>query len=889
MRNTIIFVILLITLVSCSKPPIIIRDYPVGNLILIDSVNSPNTLENEVAPVQIQNYSVLMDFCERERRFLTDLPFEGIITSKEFIQRSFPITEYNREAIEYLTSNVESVTFLTSEEGFASFSHPPSNRYRRRYELPMVGAVGGTDIFSFRKSDGRYSFDVLLPPINSEFWDSHPFVINDSYGNILLIWASDRMDNRGGFSFPYYNSGNTDLYFAFKKPYESWEDVEVLNFNSVLDGINTKFNEASPFLFCKCFNPILFFASNRDSKDSTFDIFYVKLTIDFERKKIFANSNIEMLDRGENYINTTADERYPFIPYPHITNTGKDLKIYFASNRVQDTVKFQGYDSLQKRKYVRIYKNVGLYDIYQFNLDKQKFECKEPPPPEPPKLYLIVHVNRYNYNHLSEIVDSLIDFDTYYLFNGKRQKTKEKFQIEFGKDYKLEALVDEFGCDSCVAQKMDYKSPRITMSDSTIELSLNIYCFRRAPQKIRFSLQKGLAFFVTGYWYPTTTKNLQELWKRSAAGCLDLSRFIDSTDFRPDERYFYLAAAEINDLWFYNELVPTIDSLLQLLDTCYNNQKIVITVHGYTDPCPLRTIRDETGQIIQDYTKYSCDGDIEFNDIIIPTGTLMKFPDLKRKDGSRFVPPIGTQQGNYVLAMLRAYYTMQTIRDAFREKYGNNPGKMEKFEQFVKFSLDAFGIYDERPPCPNYDKDIVGVELANRPYPPTLNEPCNLPHSRRAMIFVDVVDDVLFARGFKRIECGAMRFAAVVEEKKEERKPKRVRKPEQVVQLEIQKDDYVEPEEVEIPSDEKPCVGLCYQIVFGQARNEAEFEILKTLITALGFEIMEPENGSFILKAKQKFHSYEEAKEVIDEYNKALRKLTGIIEIARIKAQIVAM
>ncbi|MGB9913008.1 MAG: hypothetical protein ACPLRO_06530, partial [Candidatus Kapaibacteriota bacterium] len=603
----VVFLFSLIFVISCSKPKTVIRELPPGNLTKISPKESPNTTGDEVAPIQQPTNVSIVDPCTKEESFSTNIPFDGIITSAEFIRRTFPLTDYNKEAIEYLTSNVESVTFLTSSEGYAAFSHPPTERYIQRYQLPMNGSIGGTDIFYFGPKDGKLFFEVLPEPINSEFWDSHPFVTNDVLGNQLLIWASDRLDNYGGYSFPYKNEGNTDLYYAFKKPYESWNEVKVHNFADVLQDINTKYNEMSPFLFCKCYNPTLLFASNRDSKDSTFDIFYVNLEIDFINQKVTAKSPVKKIESSEQTINTSADERFPFIPYPHISKYNDELNVYFTSNRNKDSIVFVSKDSAGMETHI-ILKNVGGYDLYRFPIKRGKdFACAPPPPPPPPKLTLVVHINEYCYNYNGVVIDSTIDVEGTYLMNNQKSNAKQVYTLELGKKYRLEVenvrTGCSGGCDSCFSKVIEFVSPFKILKDTTLEFTLLKYCIKNAPRTINFSMKKGLAFFVTGYWYPTTTDNLQELWRRSKSGCLVLSNFIDSTDFRPDEKYFYVTAAEINDRWLNDSFYPTIDSLLQLLDTCYNNQKIVITIHGYTDPCPLRTVRDQTGRIIQDSTR----------------------------------------------------------------------------------------------------------------------------------------------------------------------------------------------------------------------------------------------------------------------------------------------
>ncbi len=884
MKRTIFLGLLIgMVVISCTKPKII-RELPEGNLTKVSKINSPNTTKDEVAPVQQPTNLSLIDPCERESNYTTPQPFDGIITSENFIRQIIPVSEYNREAIEYLTSNVESVTFLTSHEGFASFSHPPSAKFIQRNDLPMSGSIGGTDIFYFYPKNGSVYFDVLPEPVNSYFWDSHPFVSNDALGNILLVWASDRKDNLGGFSFPYANRGNTDLYFAFKRPNQNWSEVTVHN----LSFANTDFSESSPFLFCKCYNPTLFFASNRDSKDSTFDIFYVNLEIDFINQRIVSKGKVEKLTSGQSPINTSADERFPFVAYPHVSNLARELKIYFTSNRYKDSVVSIFKDTTQKEIRIET-KNVGGYDLYQFNLDKNEFKCQAPPPPPPPKLFLVVHINEFYYDEMGTILDSLKDIDADYYLNKIQKRTKDTIELELARNYDVMREFVKSSCDSCFSTSIYFATPNKIYKDTTIDLTLNTYCYKKPPSRISFSMQKGLAFFVTGYWYPTTTENLYELWRRSKSGCLQLSKFIDSTDFKPDSRYFYIAAANENDKWLNSVFYPKIDSLLQQFDTCYSNQKIVITIHGYTDPCPLRTIRDESGKIIEDSTLYSCDGDIVFENVKIPSRTLMKKPNLRTIDGKPFIPPYGSQQGNYVLAMLRAYYTKETIIKGFKQIYSHNPRTLRLFDNFVKFKLDAFGIYDERPPCPEIDKNIVGVELANRPYPESLNEPCNLPHSRRVMIYLDVVFDEVLAKGFARDECGKLSYLAYIETKKVvreiEQKEKIVIEPPREL---VRKIDtiYQEPPSLE-PPEGTPCFGICYRVVYGTARNESEFILIKNLLKAIGFEVQEPEGVNFDLVSKEKFYTIEQAKKTIEEFNKAIYQLSGIIEITRIKAYVI--
>jgi hypothetical protein len=894
MKRTQILIVLLTIgaiITSCTKPKII-RELPEGNLTKLSPNLSPNTVQDEVAPVLIPSNAVISDPCEKENKFQTNLPFDGIITSKEFIKQALSVSDYNKEAVVYLTSNVESASFLTQSEGYASFSHPPNPKYAQRYFLPINGSIGGTDIFYFHPKENRIQFEVLPEPINTEFWDSHPFVTNDAVGNQLLIWASDRPDNHNGFSHPYKNEGNTDLYFAFKRHFEDWSEAKVHNFSEVLEDINTAYSEATPFLFCKCYNSILLFASNRDSKDSTYDIFYVKLEIDFLQQKITAKSKVNKLPFGEQNINTSADERFPYIPYPHITNYKDNLNIYLSSNRYKDSTIVFSKDSVREKINI-LRKNVGGYDIYRFSLDKAEFNCSPPPPP---KLRLIVHLNEYCYDISGKnIVDSAINTKAKFRLNSQEMYTDTIYELQLGTNYSIESFQIDNGCsnqcDTCTEIKpLQFTTPKSIYKDTTIEITLVRNCNRKQAKEFFYSMKKGLAFFVTGYWYPTTTENLNELWSRLASGCLATSKFIDPYDFKPDEKDFYLKAAEINDAWLNNEFYPNIDSLLQKLDICSKKQKILITIQGFTDPCPLRTIRDQAGRITQDSTRFSCDETFVFEKgdekIVIPQGSYMKLPSLMTTDGKPYNLQHSLQQGNYLLAMLRAHFTKETIIKGFKKKYSQNPDKIKLFDEFIVFNLDAFGIYDEQiKKCPEIDNDIVGIELSNKPYPPTFNEPCNLPHSRRVMIYVDVVNQSdLDKKALVRNECGKLTISQKVETSKEKTSivpvfSDRNEEERQNLEQSLAQVSMDKPKDVS-------CPGKCFRVVFGPAKTTEEYTFLRNLLISLGFELDEEEGKNLRLVSKEKFWTEKDAMELIKKLRIELDKLTPLIDIQRVKAYI---
>lgn len=337
--------------ISCSHN---IVKAPPGN------VEALNTINDELAPVQKPIYGMQnCDICNKELKSKNQGVNDGVQTSNSLISRL--ITEQiPKLALDYLTQNVESVTFTSDESGFVSISHPPDLNYAKEIGLPIEGIVGGTDIFEFTKENGKYIFRNLGEPISSEFWDSHPFAIKDKNCNTLLVWSSDRYDFIANTSYPYTNHGNADLFYAFNSN-GKWSPVK--SFTLVGDSINSnRANELSPFITCLCKSPLLLFASDRDGKD--YNIYKVRLVIDFENQVILSDNVVEKLNDD---INSSADEFFPFVPNPISNNSF----IYFSSNRYEKPTK--------KNKDTSV-KNIGMYDIYKFPFDTH---CKERAKPLP--------------------------------------------------------------------------------------------------------------------------------------------------------------------------------------------------------------------------------------------------------------------------------------------------------------------------------------------------------------------------------------------------------------------------------------------------------------------------------------------------------------------------
>ncbi|MDQ1265550.1 MAG: hypothetical protein QG635_701 [Bacteroidota bacterium] len=279
----------------------------------------------------------------------------------------------------YGMRDADGICFTSDKSGFFAAAHPPDTYSAEKLEIPYNTQIGGTDIFEFYYKEGKLILRNVGIPINSETWDSHPAAVDDGNGNILLVWASDRRDSLG-FSSPFsgINSlsgkdkvikGNTDLYYAFRCN-GNW--CEPVNFNLTDSAINTKNNEVTPFLFCICKEPVLFFASDRDNPDSlNFDIYSMKISVDFINQKIKAMQSPQMLPKGNNLINSKANELYPYIPKPYKDEEGGMKYLYFSSDRYLNPVK----KPIISSKKDTIYQNVGRYDFYRFPVDEP---CKIP-------------------------------------------------------------------------------------------------------------------------------------------------------------------------------------------------------------------------------------------------------------------------------------------------------------------------------------------------------------------------------------------------------------------------------------------------------------------------------------------------------------------------------
>jgi len=967
----IISIMTILLLMSCSETQVLVL--PDGNLNKENKTIITNTEKDEVSPQTKDNTTKFEFVCEaslREHATSSSATNNQQVivypASKMTKDELFPLLPtLNAKAYDYLTENVASIFFVNSENGFASFAYPPSQNFNEQNKLPFEidnnTTLGGVDIFEFNwdRVNNRYVFTRIKDPINSPFWDSNPTVITDTSNglcNQVLIWSSDRdspfryiekLDKTRTYNL------NKDLYYSFRVNYGEWSAPKKLDEGDV----NTNSNEVTPFVYCSCCNPTLFFASNRGyGENQSYDIYYAKLKIDYANQFIKVVqpaklvSSVGSIPKNACYsgINSPWDERFPYIPTTYNKQSFENY-IYFTSNR---------YDRNSDTKYQigkdTIIVNEGGYDLYRFSLpENPDFDCIVPDPPVY-DIFLKVIVNQKIYDEKGVLIEEQKDIPYLdYSLNGVEISSKNdevnfyqildvnNNEITLPKDKTNQSLAlynnqtkgvqikingvnqytDHFYSEINKTQlvyklKKSHKyliktSPQLALCDSgdcnehiivtpdklfrndTIEVTLD--CFKiTKPATIapKETYKNGIAFFVTGYWWPTTSKNLATLKTRLENGCLNTSRFIDITDYKPDHRDYYIAAAEVNDKYFQEELCPKIESMLSKIDQCHSKQKILITIHSFTDPCPLRTIKDENGQIIQDYTLYSCDPEIQYNDLIITPGIKMKEPEIKRKDGSLYKSNLGVQQGNVVLAMLRSYYTKETIINDFKE-YQRKKGLNYPIEKLIDFRLDAFGIFDEATKnCPGKN-EFWGNDLLNKKYPDD-NEFCNIPFSRRTMIYVDLINSGE-EKYFVRNECGQIinPIPPIITQDKK-KKPK-VEQPKVEFEKKTEQiDKWTEQEEVLQKSEEYPCAGTpCeFCIQYGVAQNEEQFKAMLSLLKSIGIKDV---TRNMAIKDKwvlvsSKTRKRELLEKQLEEYRALIGdKLQGLLKDFEVSAEIITV
>lgn len=438
--------IVIIAFSGCCHKPVKILPQRNINLLRQDSINTP---KNEIAPyIRVKEWYCKDAYFKEMKSDKYLLPsIEEIKPASSFFREMLGVNfaNDNEETLDYLTNQLESVSFLTSSSGVISISHPSDEKFNFLKKLPFKGNVGGTDLFFF-SSEQQPMFQALPEPINSEFWDSHPWIGQDSVCNLVLIWASDRDDpyskTKNLFNQA-ITSGNIDLFYAFRIN-GIWSQPKKFSTESEVNTNN--YNEISPFVACSGIAPKLLFSSNRNGD---YDIFIANIEFDFSNQTIAVKSQAKMFDKGSQYdfekvwVNTEANEIFPFVAFPY-TNYNNTKQLFLASNR-------NVFEKPKNEKKDTLVINKGNFDIYAFDID---LECKIPPPPPPPppppqpKVTLKVILRDTANNEIIKPVIELFDSET----NKKvdLNTSTGSFDLELNKLYKVKggSYLNYFDCDN---------------------------------------------------------------------------------------------------------------------------------------------------------------------------------------------------------------------------------------------------------------------------------------------------------------------------------------------------------------------------------------------------------------------------------------------------------
>lgn len=183
-----------------------------------------------------------------------------------------------------------------------------------------------------------------------------------------------------------------------------------------------------------------------------------------------------------------------------------------------------------------------------------------------------------------------------------------------------------------------YQSTRTDSVFTSVPFSLDTTLVRDFDLKrvvfAKFELgRKNVPFFVTGYWYPNTKKNLDRLRRRISLGEIDLTPGGKTPYIDPDDEDYWAYAEEVEKI--FRELYDTIETrILPHFNKCAGKHDILnIEVRGFVDPRGLA------------YGIY-IDPTVKTETAVIKTGDVMS-----------------GQEGNIKLSHLRAYYAARMIEE----------------------------------------------------------------------------------------------------------------------------------------------------------------------------------------------------------------------------------
>lgn len=507
-------------------------------------------------------------------------------------------------------------------------------------DLSTATASGTSYLFDLwqmtKRSDG-YSLPEPLTEVNDiDAWDSQPALSQDGK---TLYFVSNRAGGKGGL----------DIWYSVRNSFGKWSAP------LLVPNINTSGNEVSPHVGS---DGKFYFSSDWDFKANELgktakDIYRCDFK-DALGAKVPANpvkldeafrKDAEMygvkIPEDINY-NSDADDEFPFI--------SPDRRfIFLTSNRGAD------YD---KR------------NIYAFSLPKSK-------------IMLVVNVSEQILDENGMIISPAtpkvgLPLSLHDVASGNSIEITSGTPYEIDADRDYQVRFSKFVEDECYQNKIEgpnelklfakrpYGPDTLYIRDALISRK------KIDIPPIVFHSTDTLPYFVTGYWYPNTSKNINIFRQREAAGFFNETGFVDSTG------YNYDGISHKIDSIFNARIYSPLEKLLPIFqDFCRDTLYLKVTIHGYTDPRSLSAGNEHPYRPQSRYKRI-------YNDETVTVGLdergepvdISKGIDMYKKSwpkdendkNDKWIKlPDEGEEGNVLLSKLRAHHTFVTFDRDMRE------------------------------------------------------------------------------------------------------------------------------------------------------------------------------------------------------------------------------
>ena len=434
---------------------------------------------------------------------------------------------------------------------------------------------GGADLFRVSSLDGAMSAPVALETVNSPWWDAQPAVSPDGK---WLVFASDRIE--AAPSVEDRGSRPPQLWISARSEDGGWGAPTLLP-----APINTGEGEMSPHIAA---DGTLYFATLR-WPESGFDIV---------RSRLLDDGSWSEVERLAAPINSDANDCFPFV-------TDDRLQLLLASDRSGGS---GGYDiwCAEVPYCVEVVADVQLLE------PERDGSMQSRPGPQV----------------AMEIIDPATGRSVALGRTGDDGRFAPDACLRAGRTYELRP-----GNASCyqAADVLRFTTPVPDENRAVVPLRVEL----TGPLLPEFQvLTDTIPFFVTGYWYPNTTSELERLRGRMNDNALPNANFIAMSD------YDYDFAAQRVDRWFAHLYSEIEHMIVPMLDSCYTGvDTLLISVLGHVDPRGLAWGRFDESETVRTES------------MSVAPGTVMQ-----------------KQDGNVKLSHLRAFYTMRMIDNTMRER-----------------------------------------------------------------------------------------------------------------------------------------------------------------------------------------------------------------------------